>query len=205
MKFMLLISKQIFIKHFLAVQIFHDGVILEINMGNCWSNEYQISFWHCESCGKDVDDHGFVEVEHNHYCSINRTLRDLRSKLKKSRKINSSIVQKGQTVLACSETAQRRIMDLEAEITRLNSEMNLRNAKIPELMRRLNESEKQNSSLKQKNQTELTHLTATAQRRIKDLEVKITGLNIEINSLKDTVPIPLFWHKIVYFLNLDFF
>ena len=148
-------------------------------MGNCGSNENQISFWYCDSCGADVDNHGFVEIKHQDFCSINRTIQDLRSKLA----ISTIDGQTVQHVLACSETDQNRIIDLEAQITRLNNEMNLRNAKIPELMRRLNESEKQNSSLKQKNQTELTHLTATAQKRIKDLEVKITGLNSEINSL----------------------
>ena len=180
--FILFISKQIFAKHFLTAQIFRGEVIFEIDMGNCESNEYQISFWHCESCGADVDDNGFVEIEHRNFCSINQTIQDLRSKLNESRKINSSISQKGKTVLACSETAQRRIQDLEAEITGLNSEINLRNAKIPELMRRLTESEKQNSSLVQKNQTVML-CSDTAQKRIKDLETKITGLNSEINSL----------------------
>lgn len=163
---------QIFAKHFLTAKIFREEVIFEIDMGNCESNEYQISFWHCESCGADVDDNGFVEIEHSNFCSINRTIQDLRSKLNESRKINSSIVQKGQAVQTCSETTQRRIQDLEAEITGLNSEINLRNAKIPELMSRLTESEKQKSSQND-----------TALRRIKDLETKITGLNSEINSL----------------------
>ena len=159
MNFMLFISKQIFIKHFLAVQIFHDGVIFEINMGNCGSNENQISFWYCESCGEDVDNHGFVEVKHQDFCSINRMIQDLRSKLA------ISVIER-QTEQGCSETAQRRIIDLEAEITRLNSEINSRNSKIAEHVR-----------------TELTLLNDTAQRRIKDQEAKITSLKTEINKL----------------------
>ena len=179
---MLFISKQIFIKHFLTTQIFHDRPIFEIDMGNCGSNENQISFWYCESCGADVDNHGFVELKHNDVCTMGQTIRDLKSTLNEHIKINSSLVQKRQAVLACSETAERRIIDLEAEITRLNGEINSSDAKIPELMRRLNESEKRNSSLAQKSRSVMLW-SDTAQRRIKELEAKITGLNGEINSL----------------------
>ena len=150
MNFMLFISKQIFIKHF--SQIFRDGVIFEIDMGNCESNEYQTSFWECESCGGYVDDSGFVDVEHDHFCSMNRTIEDLRSKL-------SISTIEGQTALACSETAQRRIKDLEAEITGLNSEINSHNGKISELMR-------------------ISWLSES------DLEAKINELKSEIISLK---------------------
>ena len=93
-----------------------------------------------------------------------------------------SIVQNGQTVLACSETAQRRITDLEAEIARLKRKLNSRDESINELMRMIDNSEKQNSSLVQKSQAVMLRFD-TAQRRIKDLEAKITGLNSEINSL----------------------
>ena len=147
---MLFISKQIFIKHF--SHIFRDGVIFEIDMGNCESNEYQTSFWECESCGGYVDDSGFVEVEHDHFCSMNRAIKDLRSKL-------SISTIEGQTLLACSETAQRRIKDLEAEITGLNSEITSHNGKISELMR-------------------ISWLSES------DLEAKINELKSEIISLK---------------------
>ena len=113
---------------------------------------------------------------------MDQTIQILKSKLIESRKINSSIVQKGQSVLACSETAQRRIQDLEGEITRLNNEINSRNSKIPELMRRLNESEKQNSSLVQKNQKVMLW-SDSVQRKYKDLRAEISVLNSEINSL----------------------
>ena len=63
-------------------------------MGNCRSNEY------CERCGEDIDNEGFVRVEHNDFCSMDVRIQNLINELNESRNKNSSIVRKGQTVLA---------------------------------------------------------------------------------------------------------
>ena len=183
-------------------------------MGNCDSSEYSI----CNSCGKDVDDKGFVQVEHSDFCSMDLTIQDLIKKLNQSRSINSSIVRKGQNVLACSDTAQRRIKLLENKITALNSDINsltkqLNSAKqqnntdltkLQFLSQKLNDAKIENSSLKSQNSSlkELVQKDTTAmpvnwrpnwpvaaQKRIQNLEAEIAELRSENTSLKTISPI----------------
>ena len=149
-------------------------------MGNCRSNEY------CERCGEDIDNEGFVRVEHNDFCSMDVRIQNLVKELNESRNKNSSIVRKGQTVLACSDMAQRRIKVLETQSTGLKSEIQTLKTQLQGLKQQLNDSKEENRSLKilKTQTTELDNEIISLKTQLQNLAQELNESKEENHSLK---------------------
>ena len=149
-------------------------------MGNCRSNEY------CERCGENIDNEGFVRVEHIGFCSMDVRIQNLIKELNESRNKNSSLVRNGQTVLAFTDTAQRRIKVLESQSTELKNEIKTLNTKLQGLKQLLNDSEEENHALKvHKTQTTgLDNEIITLKTQLQNLAKQLNESKEENHSLK---------------------